>query len=177
MSWLDERNALRNESEEDRALRSELQSMMGLPERPTFFDIQATPEQVALADELQREAERRRRTQRQKPSWMLLAAGLPVLLALSGLTGWGLHQKHRADTLAQNIEAKERENQSLLAASEALKQQVEQQEAAMIQVRTPGNAGPTSPKNPKAAPRALELVLPAAGQTMEPLPTRVVKNQ
>lgn len=177
MSWLDERNAQRNESEEDLALRSELQALMGLPKRSNFFDAKATPEQAALADELWREAERRRRTSRNKPSWMLLAAGLPILLALGGLTTWGLHQKHRADALAQHIEIKEQENQQLLAASESLKLQVEQQEAVLIQVRNTGNSTPGAPKRQNAAPHALELVLPASGQTMQAMPTRVVKNQ
>ena len=55
---------------------------------------------VKLADSLRAEALRRRNTARNRPMRMLLAAGLPVALVISGLGAWGFQQKHRADRAA-----------------------------------------------------------------------------
>ena len=96
MSWSDP--ARRFEPAEDRALRDELAELLGAPARPhNFFDAEPTAEMVALADKLRGEAERRRRTSRKRPAWVLLAAGLPFLLAVAGVANWGIEQKRRAD--------------------------------------------------------------------------------
>lgn len=101
MPWLDP--AHHEESAEDRELRAELRGLVGLPIssfESNFFDVQPTPEMVKLADSLRAEALRRRNTARNRPMRMLLAAGLPVALVISGLGAWGVQQKHRADRAA-----------------------------------------------------------------------------
>jgi hypothetical protein len=96
MSWSDP--ARRFEPAEDRALRDELSELLGVSAGPrNFFDTQATPEIIALAEKLRGEAERRRHTSRKRPAWMLIAAALPFALVLAGLGNWGVQQKHRAD--------------------------------------------------------------------------------
>jgi hypothetical protein len=101
MPWLDP--AHHEESAEDRELRAELRGLVGLPIssfESNFFDAQPTPEMVKLADSLRAEALRRRNTARNRPMRMLLAAGLPMALVISGLGAWGVQQKHRADRAA-----------------------------------------------------------------------------
>ena len=112
----------RFESPEDKELRSELAELLGYsataqarggihPGASNFFGVKPTPELVALAEKLRAEAQRRRNTSRHRSGWMLLAAGLPIALALSGLGGWGLHQKTKADQAAavvQQLEEKQR---------------------------------------------------------------------
>jgi len=111
MSWSDP--ARRFEPAEDQALREELAGMLGLPTSRTpaarnFFDAEPTPEMIALADKLRAEADRRRHTQRRRPSWMLAAAVLPFLLVLGGLGTWGANHKRRADEAqSQAAQAKE----------------------------------------------------------------------
>jgi len=104
MPWLDP--AHQEESTEDRELRAELRGMMGLSNssfESNFFDAEPTAEMVKLADSLRAEALRRRNTARNRPMRMLLAAGLPIALVISGfgaLGAWGLNQKTRADRAA-----------------------------------------------------------------------------
>ncbi len=101
MPWLDP--ARQDESLEDRELRAELRGLVGLPMssfESNFFGAEPTPELVKLADNLRAEALRRRNTSRHRPMWMLLAAGLPVALLISGLGAWGIQQKQKADVLA-----------------------------------------------------------------------------
>ena len=111
MSWSDP--ARRFEPAEDQALREELAGMLGvpatrIPASRNFFDAEPTPELIALADKLRGEADRRRHTQRRRPSWMLAAAVLPFLLVLAGLGNWGASHKRRADeALTQAAQAKE----------------------------------------------------------------------
>ena len=110
-SWSDP--ARRFEPVEDVQLRAELRDLLGLGGlgaqlAPTAAE--ATPELTALAEDLRREAQRRSRTQRKRPTWGLLAAAaLPILAALGGLSGWGLQQKHRADALALQTQAQEQQ--------------------------------------------------------------------
>ena len=114
MSWSDP--ARRFEPAEDVQLRAELRDLLGLGAQPESKAIQATPELLALADDLRREAQRRSRTQRKRPTWGLLAAAaLPVLAALAGLSSWGFQQKQRADTLA--AQAQQQQQQLTLLAS------------------------------------------------------------
>jgi hypothetical protein len=114
MSWSDP--ARRFEPAEDVQLRAELRDLLGLGAQPESKAAEATPELLALADDLRREAQRRSRTQRKRPTWGLLAAAaLPVLAALAGLSSWGFQQKQRADTLA--VQARQQEQQLTLLAS------------------------------------------------------------
>lgn len=103
MSWSDP--ARRFEPAEDVELRSELRELLGLAEAEAPRAVAADPALVELADSLRREAERRRHaTLRPRASWRLAAAaGLPILLGLGALGGWGLQQKHRADGLAAQV--------------------------------------------------------------------------
>jgi hypothetical protein len=98
MSWSDP--ARRFEPAEDVQLRAELRDLLGLGPAAAAAPAPSA-ELTALADDLRREAQRRRRTERKRPSWGLLAAAaLPLLAALAGLGTWGLQQKQRADGLA-----------------------------------------------------------------------------
>lgn len=99
MSWSDP--ARRFEPAEDVQLRAELRDLLGLGPVPAHAPAAATTELTALAEDLRREALRRQRTERKRPSWGLLAAAaLPILAALAGVGTWGYQQKQRADTLA-----------------------------------------------------------------------------
>lgn len=119
MPWLDPTRL--DEAAEDRALREELRGLLGGP-APNFFQAEVTPELIALAEDLRREAQRRRHTARRKPAWMLMAAALPFALVLTGLGAWGIHQKQRADVLAQDLARQDSEHrQQLVAASDQLK--------------------------------------------------------
>lgn len=114
MSWSD--SARRFEPAEDVQLRAELRDLLGLgpvasakaAKTPTATE--PTAELRALADDLRREAQRRSRTQRKRPTWGLLAAAaLPLLAALAGFGTWGFQQKHRADELAAQTQRQEQE--------------------------------------------------------------------
>jgi hypothetical protein len=108
MSWSD--SARRFEPAEDVQLRAELRDLLGLGPVAASRATEPTPELTALADDLRREAQRRSRTQRKRPTWGLLAAAaLPLLIALAGFGTWGLQQKHRADELATQTQRQEQE--------------------------------------------------------------------
>lgn len=152
MPWLDP--ARREESDEDRALREELRGLLGAPGE-AFFQAQPTEKMIALAEDLRREAERRRRTARRPGAWTLaLAAGLPVALVLGGLGGWGLHQKRRADELAASAKRQELE---LVRQQEASRQELvrerQNQQLAAVELPKPGR--------PVRTKREGELVIPA----------------
>lgn len=100
MSWHDP--ARYHEPAEDRALREELSQLLGLPSR-RFFEAEPTPKMIALAHDLHREALRRRHTSRRKPMWMMMAASLPLMFALSAVGVWGFQHKRRADDLAAAV--------------------------------------------------------------------------
>jgi hypothetical protein len=168
MSWLDP--ARLGESDEDRALREELRGLLGGPS--AFFPAEVTPELMALAEDLRREAERRRRTIRPRPAWMLMAAAaLPFALAIGGLGVWGYQQKHRADGLAQDLARQDQEHrQQLVAVSNQLKTEREAREEFARAIQKEG---------PKAQRRlGKELIIPV---DRSPIPaaadTQQVKNR
>ena len=114
----------RFESPEDKELRAELAELLG--HRPVqgagpanYFGAKPTPEVVALAEKLRAEAQRRRNTARRRPGWMLLAAGLPIALALTGLGSWGLHQQRKAEAAAAAVRQMEERVRHAKEASEA----------------------------------------------------------
>jgi hypothetical protein len=114
MSWSDP--ARRFEPAEDVQLRAELRDLLGLGAPATPRAAEPTAELRALADDLRREAQRRSRTQRKRPTWGLLAAAaLPLLAALAGLGTWGFQQKQRADELASQAQRQEQELTRLAA--------------------------------------------------------------
>lgn len=117
MPWSDP--ARRFEPATDVALRAELRDLLGLGAPAEAQAPAPTPELTALADDLRREALRRNRTQRHRPTWGLLAAAaLPLLAAIAGLGTWGVHQKQRAESLALQTQRQEQEL-TRLAASHA----------------------------------------------------------
>jgi hypothetical protein len=108
MSWSDP--ARRFEPAEDVELRAELRDLLGLGPQVAPQAHEPSAELRALADDLRREALRRSRTQRKRPTWGLLAAAaLPLLAAILGLGNWGLQQKQRADGLAAQAQAQTQE--------------------------------------------------------------------
>ena len=116
MSWHDPDRS--QEPAADTALRAELRALLGMPtSAATYFETEPTPELIALADDLRREARRRNHTARRKTSWMLLAAALPFALALGGVGAWGIGQKHQVDQLAAAVAHQEAEIQRMAAAA------------------------------------------------------------
>lgn len=168
MPWLDP--ARIDESAEDRALREELRGLLGGP-APNFFQTEATPELIALADDLHREALRRRNTARRKPTWMLMAAALPFALVLTGLGAWGIHQKQRADVLAQDLARQGDEHrQQLVAVSDQLKNERQAKDELVRAIQK---------EDPKAFRRyGKELVIPVDRNTVPAAAnTQQVKGQ
>ena len=144
MSWSDP--ARRFEPAEDVQLRAELRDLLGLGAAAEIQAVEPTPELKALADDLRREALRRSRTQRRRPSWGLLAAAaLPLLAALAGLGNWGIQQKQRADELAVQTQ---RQEQALtrLAASHATEVARERQAKEEVQQKLQLASRKSSPK-------------------------------
>jgi len=118
MSWSDP--ARRFEPAEDVELRAELRELLGLGAVPQRVVAPVTEELASLADDLRKEAQRRRRTERRRPSWGLMAAAaLPLLAALAGLGTWGVQQKQRADGLAAHAQRQEAELDRIAAANAA----------------------------------------------------------
>lgn len=114
MSWSDP--ARHFEPAEDVQLRAELRDLLGLGPAAASGPAAPSAELTALADDLRREAQRRSRTERKRPTWGLLAAAaLPLLAALGGLGTWGLQQKQRADGLAVQAQQQSQELNSLAA--------------------------------------------------------------
>jgi hypothetical protein len=114
MSWSDP--ARRFEPAEDVQLRAELRDLLGLGPVAAPVATAPTPELTALAEDLRREAQRRSRTQRKRPTWGLLAAAaLPLLAVMAGLGTWGFQQKERADGLAVRAQHQEQELAQLTA--------------------------------------------------------------
>ena len=167
MSWYDVMKI--DESTEDRALRAELQDILGMApvQHPTN---ETTPDAIALVKALHREAMRRRRTANvvrpisRRPFLILAAAAIPVFFTVTALGTWGVKQKRRADALAakaQELEsrqnridaaregARSREDQPLLTASE-IKPDVSSDAKPN---RTPNNNGELV--KPEESPRRL----------------------
>ncbi|HEX4846209.1 MAG TPA: hypothetical protein VFV26_08320 [Geothrix sp.] len=114
MSWSDP--ARRFEPAEDVQLRAELRDLLGLGPVAAKASVAPDAELTALAEDLRREAQRRRRTERKRPTWGLLAAAaLPLLAVLAGLGTWGFQQKQRADGLALQAQRQEQELTQLAA--------------------------------------------------------------
>jgi len=108
MSWSDP--IRRFEPAEDVQLRAELRDLLGLGPMMAPHATEPTAELKTLAEDLRREAQRRSRTQRKRPTWGLMAAAaLPLVAALVGLGSWGFQQKHRADGLADQAQRQEQE--------------------------------------------------------------------
>ena len=96
MSWHDPARSL--EPETDSILRDELRDLLGMPAQSTsYFECEASPDLIRLADSLRQEARRRNHTAQRRSSWMLVAAALPLALAMGGLGVWGLAEQHKAD--------------------------------------------------------------------------------
>ncbi|WP_005037958.1 hypothetical protein [Holophaga foetida] len=168
MSW---HETACDESTADQELRMELKDLLGLdPKMPVRAKAQLSPEVLDLAEELRREATRRQhasvvKTRRVWP--MLLAAGLPVALALGGLGTWGTIQKRKADALAAAVQQKEMEVQRLAKASEDAAAQVKATQNELVLARS----------SPKGAQKARELVLPMQPSVSRtPLDTQTVSN-
>ena len=142
MSWSDP--ARRFEPAEDVQLRAELRDLLGLGPMPQQVPAPVTRELASLAEDLRREALRRRRTERSRPSWGLLAAAaLPLLAVLTGLGVWGVQQKQRADQLALHAQRQEVELSRIAAANAAeLARERKAKEAAQEQLQLVAKLGP-----------------------------------
>ncbi len=175
MSWLEP--ARIHESAEDRDLRESLGQLLGFSAR-SFFDVEPTSKMIALAEDLRREALRRRHTSRRKPVWMLLAAGLPLALAVSALGSWGFQHKQRADALTAAVAQKEVELQNMVKT--AGERQVQGTQPTLISA--PVVSAPVLAKNTtqhgkvKARPNG-ELVLEVKTYQSPSLDTQPVKGQ
>jgi len=158
MSWHDPARSL--EPETDTLLRDELRDLLGMPAQSTsYFECEASPDLFRLADSLRQEARRRNHTAQRRSSWMLLAAALPLALAMGGLGVWGLAEQHKADHLAAAVAQQETRIQQLAAAQQ---QQAAQSQAAELQQhRVPSPA-------PKAQPPARLLAGAGARTTAKP---------
>ena len=144
MSWSDP--ARRFEPVEDVQLRAELRDLLGLGASAEVQAVEPSPELKALADDLRREALRRSRTQRRRPTWGLLAAAaLPLLAALAGVGNWGFQHKHRADDLAVQAQRQEQEL-TRLAASHASEVARERQAKEEVQQKLQVASRKSTPK-------------------------------
>ncbi len=180
MSWSDP--ARRMEPAEDQALREELAGMLGLPVSKNFFDAEPTPELIALADKLRAEADRRRHTQRLRPTWMLAAAVLPFLLVLAGLGTWGSNHKRRAEDA--QLRAAQAEEEARNRARELHRMTLESSKAEIERDREerqgfrPGRQAVAVRRSPEVKrPAGAELVIPVdhplRAPAFQPQPQRV----
>ncbi len=150
MSWLDPQRS--QEPSGDTALRAELRSLLGMKPR-NYFESEPTPELVALAEELRKEARRRNHTARRRSHWMLLAAALPLAVAFGGVSLWGIAQKHKAEDLASAMVQKEAELTRMAASARRApvpEKSVQVQQPLLVSGR----------KQPKPATKGKELVIP-----------------
>jgi hypothetical protein len=98
---------------------------------------------------------------------MLLAAALPFALVLTGLGAWGIHQKQRADVLAQDLARQINDHrQELIAVSNQLKSERDAREEIVRAIQKEG---------PKAQRRfGKELVIPV---DRSPIPAAATTQQ
>lgn len=121
MSWSDP--SRRFEPAEDVQLRAEMSDLLGFEPAPRA-DADPTPELVALAEELRKEALRRKRLERRRPSWgMLAAAVLPLAVAAAGLGVWGQGNRSKAEALATAVQKTQELEQKLQAHKTELAQE------------------------------------------------------
>jgi len=170
MSWPD--SAHLEECADDLELRSELKGLLGVsPGEALRPKAVLTPEIVGLAEELQREAQRRSRVvplQRRSTWPLLLAAGLPIALVLGGMGVWGATQKRRADQMAAAVQQKDAEVQRLAKVTAEAAAEAQATTSALLQVKS-------APVRNGAKPQ--ELVLPADNRVNKaPLDTQTVSN-
>ena len=129
MSWSDP--SRRFEPAEDVQLRAELGELLGFVPEPKAPAV-PTPELAALAHELQHEAQRRRRLERRRPSWGLLAAAvLPLMAATAALGVWGHRNQARAETLAAEAS---RKNQEVERMAQAHREEIARERVAREQL-------------------------------------------
>lgn len=186
----------RFESPEDKELRAELADLLGYSpaqarqmggEASNYFGAKPTPELVVLAEKLRTEAQRRRNTSRQRSGWMLVAAGLPIALALSGLGSWGVQQKRKADTAnaaaAAAMESLKAQQQRNREASEAEMQRSRERGGSSVQL-VAASKSPAESAREKAGSRRNGKrldpypVIPVdRGVVRGPAGTTAVKNQ
>ena len=171
MSWHDP--ARSHESAEDRSMREGLSQLLGLPVHG-FLEAEPTPKMIALAEDLRREALRRRHTSRRKPVWMLLAAGLPLALAVSALGSWGFQHKQRADALAATVAQKEMELRNMTKATAEAQVKPPLPSQAPVPVLAQNVAAPHG--KAKTRPNG-ELVLEVKSYQTPSLDTQPVKGQ
>ena len=160
MSWHDAtRPARLSEPEEDRALRAELQGMLGLGQAPASFGPPSAPCQDAdaLVRSLRQEAIRRRRTgggqgapapKSLRLPLLLAAASVPVLLSITAVGSWGVKQKRRADAL----EARTLELESIQNRVEAAREGQRKRESLPILQAAEANQGKTPEAKSGSAP-------------------------
>jgi hypothetical protein len=130
---------------------------------------------IALAEDLRREAMRRRHTTRQRPVWMLLAAALPLAVTLGALGSWGYQHKQRADALAAAVAAKESAIQQMAQASAA---QAAATHAPVTAVSLDPAPIRTSTRIARVKPRPGELVIEVKPSTSSmPTQTQTVKQR
>lgn len=185
MSWSDP--ARRFEPAEDQALRVELAGLLGLPAAGTpaarnFFDAEPTPELIALAEKLRGEADRRRHTQRRRPSWMLAAAVLPFLLVLGGIGSWGASHKRRAEEAqaraAKAEEERNRAKESQRLTLESTRAEIDRDREERKGFRTAQAAVPARSGRKLQRPAGAELVIPVEHPLRAPaLDAQRVKDQ
>ncbi len=136
MSWSDP--SRRFEPAEDVELRAELRELLGLSQTEASAALaspdaspEASRELIELADNLHREAERRRHAMlKPRPNWWLAAAAFPILLGFSGMGAWGIQQKHRADDLAARMADKDAQIQTIASQNAAAKLELASERAA-----------------------------------------------
>jgi hypothetical protein len=166
---------------EDRDLREELSQLLGLPRRE-FFEVEVSPRMIALAEDLRREASRRRNTTRQRPMWLLLAAALPVAMTLGALGSWGYQHKQRAEALAAAVTAKEIAIQQMAQTAAVAAAQLKASQAPVAPVAATSTATPSSTPSPtrvaRVKPRPGELVIEVKPSTSSmPTQTQTVKQR
>lgn len=154
----------RFEPAEDVQLRGELRDLLGLGPQDLAPAAEPSPELVALAEGIRREAWRRSRTEHRRPTWGLLAAAaLPLLAALTGLGVWGHQQKVRADALAVQAQRQEQEL-ARLASSHATEVAREREAKEAFQQKLQVAARKAPPKGEPYLVIPIERPLRVAGE-------------